>query len=61
MKAYSVEIEFTPIGNRRGFTAHQMMAHPHIAAFYQRFKHCFEPAPWNIDAVLFIEPENADA
>jgi hypothetical protein len=54
---YTVEVPFQEIGNRRGFTARQLLADPTAAHFYKQFKHCFEPAPWNIDAVLFIEPE----
>ena len=56
----SVEVPFQKIGKRRGFTALQLMADPAAANFYKRYKHCFEPAPWNIDAVLFIEPEKTD-
>lgn len=54
----SVEVPFVRIGNRRGLTAHQLREYPWLADFYRRFAHCFEPAPTNIDAVLFIEPED---
>ncbi len=56
MAVESVPVPFVAIGNRRGFTGQQMMEDAMVRDFYHRFKHCFEPGPWNMDVVLFIEP-----
>lgn len=51
----TVEIPFVTIGNRRGLTSTQLVQHPYIREFYERFRDHFE-VDANIDAVLFIEP-----
>lgn len=54
----TVEMPFVKIGNRRGITATQMRELPWVAEFYRRFPDSFEPC-YEVDAVLFIEPDAA--
>lgn len=56
----SAPIPFKQYGNRRCLTGLQLCESPELAAFVKRFPDSFEPGPWDLDIILFVEPKDDD-
>lgn len=54
----SVEVPFgVQEDGSKYLTAEQLINDPELMAFYERFKNCFKPGPFNMDIVIYDNPK----